>query len=324
MRATENAVKSQTALVMLVMSLVVLCVFPILSYSAALLDKIVAVVNKEVITWGELYRTMEFETANEMKSLSDTEKVKIFKENEAAFLERMIDMKLQLQLAKKLNIDASRDEIAEAIDGIRKKYAMDDKEFQESLKKEGFTLEEYKKRLGEQIILNKVVNQEVKNKIVISDEEISSSMARNQGTEYRVRQIFFRKPEKDFDKEAMEAKAGEVLQKLKSGESFASLAQQYSDDPTARIGGDLGFIRKEHLGKEFLSVLSSMAVGSVSDPFWTEKGLHIIYLEEKIDAQNAAEFKEFAKRKLLEKRFSEEYKIWIRGLRERAFVEVRL
>jgi len=71
-------------------------------------------------------------------------------------------------------------------------------------------------------------------------------------------------------------------------------------------------------------VLSSMAVGSVSSPFWTEKGLHIIYLEEKVDAQNAAEFKEVAMRKLLDKRFNEEYRIWTRGLRERAFVEVRL
>ncbi|HUO77721.1 MAG TPA: peptidylprolyl isomerase [Thermodesulfovibrionales bacterium] len=324
MISTKISGKFQTGVVKMFLSLVVLCLFPALSYPAALLDKVVAVVNKEVITWGELYRTMEFETSNEMKALSDAEKHKIFKENEVAFLEKMIDMKLQLQLAKKLDIDASKDEIAEAIEGIRKKYAMDDKEFQESLKKEGFTLEDYKKRLGEQIILSKVVNQQVKNKIVISEEEIKDYMAKNQGTEYRVRQIFFKKPDKDFDKGAMEAKAEEVLQKLKSGESFASLAQKYSDDPTAKTGGDLGFIRKELLSKEFLNVLSSMAVGSTSSPFWTEKGLHIIYLEEKVDAQNAAEFKELAMRKLLEKHFNEEYRIWIRGLRERAFVEVRL
>ena len=324
MISRRDSEKSHMVVVTLMMSLVVLCVCSTFSYPGALLDKIVAVVNKEVITWGELYRTMEFETTNEMKSLSDAEKLKVFKENEGAFLERMIDMKLQLQIAKKLNIDASKDEIAEAIEGIRKKYAMDDKEFQESLKKEGFTLEEYKKRLAEQIILNKVVNQEVKNKIVISDEEIMNYMAKKQDTEYRVRQIFFKKPDKDFDKESMEAKAAEVLQKLKGGESFASLARTYSDDPTARTGGDLGFIKQEYLGKEFLNVLSAMSVGSVSSPFWTEKGLHIIYLEEKIDAQNAAEFKEIAKRKLLEERFNEGYKIWIRGLREKAFVEVRL
>ena len=294
------------------------------SHAAVLLDRVVAVVNQDVITWSELYKSMDSDASPQLKELKEDEKRKIFKENEAAFLERMIDMKLQLQVAKKLDIDASKDEIAEAIEGIRKKYAMDDKEFQESLKKEGFTLEEYKKRLSDQIILSKVVNQQVRNKIVISDEEIRDYMAKNQGTAYKVRQIFFKKPDKDFDKEAMEAKAGEVLQKLKGGESFSSLAQKYSDDPAARTGGDLGFIKKEYLSKEFLDVLSAMPVGSVSSPFWTEKGLHILYLEEKLDAQNAAEFREIAMKKLLEKRFNEEYKIWIRGLRERAFVEVRL
>jgi len=133
-----------------------------------------------------------------MRSLSDAEKMKIFKENEAAFLERMIDMKLQLQVAKRLDIDASKDEIAEAIEGIRKKYAMGDEEFQESLKKEGFTLEEYKKRLAEQIILSKVVNQQVKNKIVISDEEIRNYMANSQGTEYRVAADILQEPEQGF------------------------------------------------------------------------------------------------------------------------------
>jgi len=56
-----------------------------------------------------------------------------------------------------------------------------------------------------------------------------------------------------------------------------------------RTGGDLVLSGKSISAREFLDVLSSMAVGSVSSPFWTEKGLHIIYLEEKVDAQNAAE-----------------------------------
>lgn len=294
------------------------------SYSSALLDRVVAVVNKEVITWSELYRAMEFEASSGMKSLSDDEKKKVFKESEAFFLEAMIDTRLQIQAARKLDIDANKDEISEAIEGIKKKYGMDDKEFQESLKREGFTMEEYKKRLSEQIILSKVVGQQVKNKIVISDEEIKEYMSKNKDVEYRVRQIFFRVSEKNPDPKFAEARAEEVLQRLKSGEDFPSLAQRYSDDPTGRIGGDLGFIKKEQLGKEFIDVLSNMPVGAVSSPFWTGKGLHIIKLEEKLDAGNVVEFTELTRTKLFEKRFNEEYRSWIRGLREKAYVEVRL
>lgn len=295
------------------------------AHASPLLDRVVAVVNKEVITWSELYKAMEFEVmSGEMKSVSDADKKKLFKESEAAFLEGMIDKKLQLQAAKRLDIDASREEIADAIEGIKKKYSMDDKEFQESLKKEGFSFDEYKKRLAEHIILSKVVGQQVRNKVVVTDEEVKQYMTKSTDTEYRVRQIFFRKPEKDADRNAVEARAEEVFQKVKGGEDFAMMALRYSEDPTGKVGGDLGFIKKEHLGKEFLDVISQMSLGDVSRPFWTIRGLHIIRLEEKVDARNMDEFKESVKKKLFEKKFNEEYRNWIRSLRERAFVEVRL
>lgn len=295
------------------------------TYASPLLDRVVAVVNKEVITWSELYKAMEFEVmSGEMKSMSDADKKKLFKESEATFLEGMIDKKLQLQAAKRLDIDAGKEEIADAIEGIKKKYSMDEKEFEASLKKEGFTFDEYKKRLAEHIILSKVVGQQVRNKVVVTDEEVKQYMAKNADTEYRVRQIFFKKPEKDADRSTVEARAEEVFQKVKGGEDFATAALKYSEDPTGRVGGDLGFIKKDLLGKEFLDVLSQMSVGDMSRPFWTIRGLHIIRLEEKVDAKNMDEFKESVKKKLFEKKFDEEYRNWIRGLREKAFVEVRL
>jgi parvulin-like peptidyl-prolyl isomerase len=236
----------------------------------------------------------------------------------------MIDRKLQLQLAKRVDISASKEEVAEAIEGIKKKYSMDDKEFHESLKKEGFTLEEYNKRLVDHIILSKLVGQQVRNKIVVSDKEVNDYIAKNRGSEYRVRQIFFRSSDKEGEKAVLEAKAEEVLQRLKNGEDFSGLAQRYSDDPTGRVGGDLGFVKKEDLGKEFVDVLSQIGVGEVSKPFWTSRGLHIIKLEEKVDGTNAQEFRENVKKKLFDKHFEDEYRNWIRGLRERAYVEVRL
>ncbi len=306
-------------------ALLMSCILPFGAGASPLLDKVVAVVDKEVITWSELYRAMEFELMNSsMRSASEEDKRKAFKENEAVFLDAMIDKKLQLQLAKRLDIGATKEEIAETIEGIRKKYSMDEKEFQESLKKEGFTFEEYKKRLSEHIILSKLVGQQVRNKIVVSDEEINAYIAKNKGSEYRVRQIFFRKPKQDEDRQAVEAKADEVLQKLKDGEEFASLALRYSEDPTGRTGGDLGYLRKEDLGKEFIEVLSQINAGEVSKPFWTARGLHVIKLEEKVDGGDTKEFRESVKKKLFEKHFEEEYRNWIRGLREKAFVEVRL
>ena len=292
--------------------------------ATVLLDKVVAIINKEVITWGELYRAMEFKATEGFKALSNTEKMKVFKENEAGFLENMVDVKLQIQAAKKLDIDASSEEIAEAIDGIKKKYSIGDKEFDESLKKEGFTLEEYKKLLAEQIILSKVVNQQVKSRIVVSDREITEYVAKNKGGGFKIRQIFFKKPDKEMERQAVEAKAEDVYRRLMAGEDFPSLAVRYSDDPSGKTGGELGFVKKEQLGKEFLDVLSRMNTGEVSGPFWTSTGIHIIQLEDKEDAKSPEESREIAKKKLSEKKFNEEYKNWIKSLREKSFVEIRL
>jgi len=299
------------------------------SSAAILLDKVIAVVNQEVITWSDLYKAMEFEASDKIKDMKEEEKRKIFKENEGPFLEVLIDMKLQIQAAKQKRIDAAAEEVTEAINDIKKKYSMDEQTLIASLKKEGFTLDEYKKKLSEQIILSRVVSQEVRNKIVFSDSEIAKYIEGNKeilltDDAYRIRQIFFRKPNSAADRKTMEEKAGTVYQQIKAGENFASLAQKYSEDPSGKAGGDLGFIKKGQMAKEFTDVLSQMKAGNISQPFWTDMGLHIIKLEEKIEKQSAAAIKESAKNKLIEQRFSEKYKHWLRELRETAYIEIRL
>ena len=299
------------------------------SSAAILLDKVIAVVNQEVITWSDLYKAMEFEASDKIKDIKEEEKRKLFKENEGPFLEVLIDMKLQIQAAKQKGIDAAAEEVTEAINDIKKKYSMDEQTLTASLKKEGFTLDEYKKKLSEQIILSRVVSQEVRNKIVVSDAEIAKYIEKSKDTlitddAYRIRQMFFKKPQKPSDRKTAEEKAGTVYQQIKAGEDFASLAQKHSEDPSGKAGGDLGFIKKGQMAKEFTDVLSQMKAGDISQPFWTDMGLHIIKLEEKIEKQSEAAIKDSAKNKLIEQRFSEKYKHWLRELRETAYIEIRL
>lgn len=300
------------------------------SHASILLDRVVAVVNKEVITWSELYKVMEFEATTQIKNLSEEERKKIFKESEASFLETLIDMRLQLQEARTLGLEVTQEEITETIENIKKKYSMTQTDFVESLKKEGLSLEDYHKRLSEQILINKVVNYQIRNKIVISDADVKQYMEANKeafsGSEtYRLRQIFFKKPEgSTVDKKSVEEKALEIIKRLKAGEDFSALARVHSEDPSGRLGGDLGFVNKDLLAKEFVTVLSGMNAGDFSMPFWTDKGLHIIKLDEKISAQNRDKVREDVQRQLTEEQFSEKYKSWTKGLREKAFIEIRL
>lgn len=302
---------------------------PAILQASVLLDRVVAVVNQEVITWSDLYKAMEFEASDKMRELSNEERMKIFKENEAEFLEKLIDMKLMLQTARRSGIDATVEEVNEAINDIKKKYSLDEPSLIESLKKEGFTLDEYKKKLAEQIILSRIVSQQVRNKIVVPQSDIDKEMAKSrevlaEGESYRIRQIFFKKPDNEADMKTVEEKAAEVLKLLDSGEDFSSLARKYSEDPSAKSGGDLGYVKKQYMAKEFIDVLSQIKKGDITRPFWTDRGLHILKLDEKVEKQSEAEMKEAIRNKLFEKLFEERYKSWIRELRSKALIEVRL
>lgn len=299
-----------------------------ISYAAVLLDRVVAVVNQEVITWSELYKTMEADASPQVKELKNEDKARIFKENEAMFLETLINMRLQLQEARNMGLRVSEEELQEAIDSIKKKYAMTEDAFRESLKHEGFSYEEYKKRLREQIVISKLVNNQIRNKIVITDEALKKYVTENkeafENTEsYRISQILFKK-QKDADNSKIEEKAGALLKKIEQGGSFSDLAKEYSEDPSANSGGDLGLLKNSQLNKNFIDIISKMQTGDISKPFWTESGLHIIKLESRVAAKNKDEIWEEAKKMLNNKIFSERYNSWIKSLREKSFIEVRL
>jgi peptidyl-prolyl cis-trans isomerase SurA len=313
-------------------SLVLFCFFllnPYLLNGAILLDRVIALVNKEVITWSELYRMMEQEATDEMKTLDEAERRNIFKEHEEEFLDRLIDIRLQVQEAKRLGIEASPEDVEEATENIKKKYALTDEALKASLEKEGLTFDEYKERLSEQILISKLVNQQVRGKIVVSDEEIDEFYTKHKDEfvleeSYKLRQIFFKMPESDDMKRDLEEKASDIIERIQNGEDFSHLAQEYSEDPSGKLGGDLGYIQRKFMAKEFIDALSDMSIGDSSMPFWTEQGLNIIKLEDKKAAKTEEALREEIKNRLFEEKFIKSYNSWVKDLRNGARIVIRL
>jgi peptidyl-prolyl cis-trans isomerase SurA len=298
-------------------------------HPAILLDRVVAVVNAEVITWSELYSVMESEASNQVRSLDAEERNEIFRRNEAEFLDKLIDMRLQMQEARRLGLQVRENEVKEAIENIKKKYQMTDAALEESLKKEGLSFNEYKKRLSDQILISQLVNHEIRKKVVVTDEQVKNYMkAHNDNPageeEFRLRQIYFKKPQDEGGRIAIEEKAAMIVQRLKAGEDFTAVGWEYSEDPSAKIGSDLGYLKKSDMAEEFINALSAMKVGDVSMPFWTDKGLHIIKLEERVSAKSNDEQNNSIRAQLEEEAFTEKYRSYIKGLRERSRIEIRL
>ncbi len=304
--------------------LFLLC-FSTVAESAILLDKVVAIVNKEVITWSDLYRAMEFEATDQIRGMKDDDRRRFFRENESVFLESLIDMRLQLQEAGRAGISAGAEDVNNAIGNIKAKYAMTDAAFEEAVKKEKSSLPEYRKRLAEQITISRVIEQEVRSKILVTEPELDKYLSEHKEVAkdsegFGISQIFLKSADNN---PGVEEKAKDIYKKIKAGEDFTSLARQYSEDGNAANGGDLGFIRKADLSGDFLKALSVMKTGDVSEPFWSGNGMHILKVNEIRVFKNPQELRDSVRQRLLEEKFNREYKNWIKGLRERAYIEIK-
>ncbi len=300
-----------------------------LSYGAILLDRIVAVVNEDVITWSELRRSLEQEEKEFIEGLAVKDREKALRRLEKTFINSMIDIKLQLQEARRKGLDVKDAEVEGAISDIKKKYNLGDEEFVASLNAEGFTLEEYKRRLREQILLSKVINYAVRSNVFVTDKEIADFYNANkekyaQAESVRIRQIFFNAPGDKTQQSQLEAKAQEIIKRLNAGQDFAKLAEEYSEDTSRRFGGDLGYISRGTVLKEIEDMAFSLKEGEISKPFWSSRGLHIIKVEHKLDLTSPEKIREEIKGILLERAFRLKYEEWIKDLRSKAHIEIKL
>jgi parvulin-like peptidyl-prolyl isomerase len=295
-----------------------------------LLDRVIATVNNEIITWSEFRKSFELESKEFLRDIPKDEQGEKLREFEKSFLNNMIDIKLQLQEARKLGLYVSPSETDEVIADIKKKYNLTDKSFIESLEVEGFTFEEYRMRLAEQILLSKIIRQEVRDNILITDKEIEEYHEINKEKfqreeKIRIRQIFFAANVKDSSQKInVEAKAEEILQRIKNGEDFAKLAGELSEDISKQYRGDLGYVSHGSVLREIEEVAFALKVGEVSKPFWSSKGLHIIKIEDRIESDSVEKVREDIKEILFEKAFKLKYEDWIKRLRENAYIEIKL
>ncbi len=304
--------------------IILLLVFTRYSVAAVVIDRIVAVVGRDVITWSELYKSMEFEFSDKIAGLKPAEKKAVLERLQNQYLEKMIDLKVQLNEAKKMDINVTESEVNRSIAMIRNKYGLNEKEFIKAIEAQGLTYDEYKERIYEQILASKAINLAVASKIIVTDEDIDAYLKENKGSSeegYRLRQIFLAKLSPEDNKRILE-KVKTIMEHLKKGEPFDTVALRYSEGPNASRGGDLGFIKKEDLAPEFLKVVQGLKEGQYSEPFWSGRGLHILYLQEKI--QPGQSLRDKVREIIYEEKFNKALKEWVKNLRSKYYIEVKI
>lgn len=249
-----------------------------------LLDRVVAVVNKEVITQFELAeRTSQVQKELQRRGASRLDHSEI----ERQVLERLVFEKVQLQYARETGMRVDDLELDRTVNRVAEGNKLSLTEFRQRLEADGIPFDKFREELRNEILLNRLRDREVTSKLTVSAAEIDNlvieqSEKKEVGTEYDIAHILVRVPEQatPAQVEARRARAEEVVRRLKEGTDFAQLAATYSDAPDALQGGAMGWRGQQRLPELFVEALKGLKPGGVSGVFRSPAGFHVIRLNE--------------------------------------------
>jgi peptidyl-prolyl cis-trans isomerase SurA len=243
----------------------------------------------------------------------------------------MINEKLADQELKRQNIIVSEGEVDAAIERIKESRAITDEELRNALAAQGMTYEAYRKQTEQQILRAKLVNQEVRSKIVITDQDIEAYYERHSGQfagerKYRLRNIYVRVG--DFATDAERREALQVMEgvwsELKAGKSFDQLAGGAPSRSAPVESDDLGFFEIEDLSPQLQGTIRGMQPGDVTPVIEAPFGYQVLLVEEVVDttgktpAEAAAEIED----KLYNQIVDQKYQTWLQDLRDRAHIKI--
>jgi peptidyl-prolyl cis-trans isomerase SurA len=257
--------------------MVMLCLTSIAHAAPA--DKIVAVVNDEIIMQSQLNQQMQQARQQPPGGTSRTP-------TRQQVLDRMIDTSLQLQIAKSMGIEVNDEAVAQTIEGIAQRNNMTVEQLLEALKKEGMDFTRYRKDIREQMILGQVQQRILGGKIKVNDDEIEQQMRKGSApknsmpAEYRVADILLVMPETATTEEvaAKQKEAEMTLGQLRKNIPFEELSVVKSGGSDTLQGGDLGWRKLSELPTLFVPYIQKLRPGEMSAPIRSPNGFHILRL----------------------------------------------
>ena len=292
-----------------------------------LVNRIVAEVNDDIITLYELDLAMApyIQRVRAMGRSAEEEQKMLYDVREKV-LNQIIDNKLTDQEVRRYNISVSEEAIDNTIEEIKKRSRITDQQLRQGLSQDGVTLDEYRQDIKNQILRSRLVNRQIKSKIVITEEDIQAVYEQNladYGGEklYRLRQIIVGI---EGDEAQAQKKMEAVLVQFSEGVAFADLAREYSDGPTAADGGFLGEFNIEDLATAIRGALKGLKAGEHTPIMKTGRGLQVFYIEDiKTKAgKTLEEMKPEIERKLYDKIVNRKFKSWLSDLRDRSHVKI--
>ena len=284
-------------------------------------DRIVAVVNDDIVTMREVQRYVTVEKKSPYSSMNEYTRNLQLREK----LDVLIDGLLIGQQAKKLKIDATDKEVQDSIDNIKKQNLITDDELRRQLKKDNIDYNEFVKGIKRTIVRNKVIGRAVMQEVNIDEKSLNAYYDAHRGDyiqeEYRLQHIFVSSQRNDA---AVRAK--QALDALEREKPFEEAAKEFSDDASSVSGGDMGFVRKEELIPELREAVKLLIPGTHSSIVNTSFGYHILKLVEtrKSDSASYESLRDGIRSRLFQIESEKRYKSYIAKLRASSYIEVKI
>lgn len=300
------------------------------AFSSVLVDRIVAIVNSEIITESDLKKfSKKIEQAGTIDELLLFKRsVSDLKKDRKLALDYLINEKILTSEIKRLNLSVTIERVEQEIRDIAKRNGMSRAELLNAIKAQGISVADYQDFMKDRIERQALIEQEISSKIKVSDEDVMAEYIRdfpNNKTgsyEYKISHILFN-PRKG-GVEAAESRADAVYGKLQNGADFTEMAEQNSEDSNYTNGGFLGSFKSEDLTGDMKSALENMDIGDISRPIKTRSGIHIFKVTEKkvISDPLFEKNKEKIRSKLFDRLFQKHFASWLDNKKDLAFVRI--
>lgn len=284
-------------------------------------DKILAIVNDDIITMSDVEKFVRVEKEGRFTSVDNYFRDASLKDKLDVFIENL----LVQQQAKKLKIEVSEKEVEAVVESIKKQNLITDEELKEQLRRANSSYKAFLEGIRSNLIRSRVLTRTMSQDVTVSEAKLKEYYDANpdefRAEEYRLQQVFISNRRQDATRRAQAAYA-----MLQQGAPFDQVAMEYSDDQSAKTGGDIGYVSKEDLVPELRQAVGLLATGTYSIPVLTPYGYHIVRVLDvkKNEALPFDAVKDSIRERVVKKESERQYKEYVRKLRAASYIEVKI
>lgn len=298
--------------------------------SAKVVDKIVAIVNDQIVTESDAETFKKSLSSGGMQDdalIQMVDPKKLLSDRDA-LLNYLIDEKVLDSEVKKKNLEVTVERVEQEVRDILKKRNVTRQQLAQVLSERGVSMSQYQDYIKTSLERHALIEKEVSSKIRISDEDIATYFSakkadsKNQIYEYTIAHVLII-PKKGREEDARK-KANAAYDKLKAGQSFEIIAEQYSEDPNFSKGGLLGTFTTGEMKADIETAVKRLQTGEFSPVVHSKNGYNIFKVVKRTlvaDPKMEAE-KDNIRNALFGDAFKKQFRAWLNERRDEAFVKI--